>query len=610
MKKNYLLLLSSFSPSSGKNSLGSIGQAFQDGINTQSFRYHFRVYHHVFRGNDAVTFLIQSGYATTREQAVTIGRRLSEQMQLFEHVSQEHRFEDKPLFYVFTRHDRNEYVVQTHTPWGKHLFRILGFLPSNCHASKTKLQLEMPFTDGFDHPRMKVKESLWIPYKSAKKVLVDDDANNEQAAESDEESTSEGFEQGIATFLDQNSSMDDMLEYETDNTNDSNSCVQYLKKPPNQNMNMKNKNEKPIHVLLNEARNKMHGVLLHTFDDRTYQLPRESRPMTRRKASSPSKINLRPASQRHDGISNITNSTPQQQQEQCETNIKNEYDKILGIGKYSHPNVVIARLGLFIQPIVEIAIGWLSLFRALFNIFTWQDPILSFWISFLGPFLIVVLHLVPWRLVLGILGVVTLGPQNWLRRILRERKNGPDVFDPDRVVHPKISPIVDDNPHQGVTLFSSYLADYGRVQHSEESERELFLSDTIRQVVVPYSPLLYSHRFYDWPPESEYTRVSASCATTRAGEASDSDHHSFIEPNSGWEVDFDHDDVNDEASKSSQVIHRRRLRHQIRQFHPSPDHDDFDRPSPRWKESLHQWKDKLRHRHHGKGTTVGNVVPP
>ena len=31
----------------------------------------------------------------------------------------------------------------------------------------------------------------------------------------------------------------------------------------------------------------------------------------------------------------------------------------------------------------------------------------------------------------------------------------------------------------------------------------------VRKIAVPYSPLLYSHRFYDWPPEPEYAHVVA-----------------------------------------------------------------------------------------------------
>ena len=640
---------SASSVSTGKIPLKAIAQAFQDGVNTQSLRYHFRVYHNVFRGNDAVTFLVQNGHAFSREQAVTIGRRLSEQMRLFVHVTQEHRFEDKPLFYVYTHHDRYEYVVKTHQPLGKSLFRMLGFLPSS-NISKTKAQLEMPYTDGTDHPRMKVKESLCLPFKSAKKALVDDIIENEQAAESDEsDSMSEGFEHGMTSFLDQNSLMDETNEDEADNDTDSNS-IQYLKKPPNQNMSIKNKNEKPIPAILNEARNKVHGVLLHLFDDRVYQLPKKVNATTKRKVS-PSRRNLIHAikSQRHldsphhRDDEDINKKEHAQQDEQCEAAVRNEYDKLLGVGKYSHPNVVIARLGLFVQPIIEIAIGWLSLFRALFNIFTWQDPILSFWISILGPIVIVILHVFPWRLVLGMVGVVVLGPHNWIRRILRERKYGPDLFDPDRIIHRKKSETVEDDPHRHVPLFSSYLADSGRVLHSEESEMELLSARTIRQVIVPYSPLMYSHRFYDWPPEREHTRVSTSCSTTangfdgttmagsnrdvfnsngpddimtqsensqsRAYQPLDSPTSRKIEVRFEDDPQYDSDDAMI-RTKSHHLIHRRRRRRRPFQkdgaVTDSHDEDTGTTPpssSPRWKvpSSLQQFHEKLRHRH-PKGT--------
>jgi hypothetical protein len=38
----------------------------------------------------------------------------------------------------------------------------------------------------------------------------------------------------------------------------------------------------------------------------------------------------------------------------------------------------------------------------------------------------------------------------------------------------------------------------------------------VRHIVVPYSPLMYNHRFYDWPPEPEYARVSKDDPQSKA----------------------------------------------------------------------------------------------
>lgn len=95
--------------------------------------------------------------------------------------------------------------------------------------------------------------------------------------------------------------------------------------------------------------------------------------------------------------------------------------------------------------------GFIFVLRAIYNLFTWRDPYLCFWISFLGPFVVMLLHFFPWRIVMGVAGILVVGPQNWVLRILREKEK---IQPPD-----------------------------------------------------PDSQLMFANRFYDWPPEPHFARV-------------------------------------------------------------------------------------------------------
>ena len=162
------------------------------------------------------------------------------------------------------------------------------------------------------------------------------------------------------------------------------------------------------------------------------------------------------------------------------------------------------------RPIVEIAYEWLYLFRALFNIFTWQDPILSFWISLIGPVVVVVLHFFPWRIVLGVTGLLLWGPQNWLVRVIRERK-GISPPDLDKII--RTNKIQTDDAEMELAeepLFSNSTDENRPIDYSS-----LDRSD-VRHIAVPYTPLLYNHRFYDWPPEPDYARVMKEDPLTKS----------------------------------------------------------------------------------------------
>lgn len=150
---------------------------------------------------------------------------------------------------------------------------------------------------------------------------------------------------------------------------------------------------------------------------------------------------------------------------------------------------------------IEIVYQILYIFRTLFNIVTWRDPILTFWITIFGPVIVIVLYCFPWRLALAVLGIVIFGPQNWAIRVIRERKG---IFPPDLDIIPfketekKPKASLDNEP-----LFVSHF-------HQNEPPNYSNIDTSVtRHVLVPHSPLMFHDRFYDWPPEREFARVTA-----------------------------------------------------------------------------------------------------
>jgi hypothetical protein len=508
--------------------LKDIAEALRSDLKVKALKFHFKTYHNAFRGTDAVDFLVNSKFAASREHAVMIGRRLAKEMKVFQHVVGKHEFKDEPLFYVFLTYDSNEYTIKTHRPWGKSLFRMLGFLPE-ADLAEAQVHLEMPYSDGVDHPRFTVKESLVIRSKESQRMLFQEmeDAGAESAGlagQSQEQLARQGLDDFLDEDKDENGKSTDFMEEEEEKEDDGVIIeIKILNKPPQQDINIKGKGGKKITDVLAEARHKVHGVLLHMFNDRVYKIDdKEARPAQSGNVNgisssihpqkqSPRNMSSRVESQRSPPQKSLSRDMLQSKSlSNYELNTcmnaaarKDEYNKLLGINKYSVGNPWIAKVGVIVQPIVEIALEWLCLFRALFNIFTWRDPILSFWISIIGPVLVVVLHVFPWRWVMGIVGLLVMGPQNWFLRVMRERKGDEEPFDVDKIVKKKRAK-KEPKPEE-LPLFSMYAPDNRPVSNSDVDQ------SNVRKIVVPYSPLMYQ-RFYDWPPENEYARVRAEDA--------------------------------------------------------------------------------------------------
>jgi pyruvate/2-oxoglutarate dehydrogenase complex dihydrolipoamide dehydrogenase (E3) component len=80
--------------------LGALAAAFKEGVELKDRKYHMKTYQQCFVGSEAVDYLLNSGEASNREDAVQIGRAL-EAMHLFEHCTRDHQFSDDYLFFRF-----------------------------------------------------------------------------------------------------------------------------------------------------------------------------------------------------------------------------------------------------------------------------------------------------------------------------------------------------------------------------------------------------------------------------------------------------------------------------------------------------------------------------
>jgi hypothetical protein len=135
---------------------------------------------------------------------------------------------------------------------------------------------------------------------------------------------------------------------------------------------------------LSEIKYKMHELTMHLFNDRAY------------------------AVKNPDGV---FFGHENRASRKGEYNINRHIERSLRLGQYSHGNPILARLGLYLEPIIGSALSFLCFFRALFNVYTWRDPMLSFWVSLILSALTAVLFVFPWRIALFLAGLVVVGPQ-------------------------------------------------------------------------------------------------------------------------------------------------------------------------------------------------------
>jgi hypothetical protein len=225
-----------------------------------------------------------------------------------------------------------------------------------------------------------------------------------------------------------------------------------------------------------ESKEKMHELTWHLFNDKVHTIPfSDSVYFGQAKISAKRRKN----------------------------DIAKEVEKLMKTGPYSHSNPFVARMGQYVEPLIGSAYSFLCVFRAGFNVMTWRDPMLTFWVSVFGSIFCFILFIFPWRIFLFFVGAFLIGPQNWVFRKLRESGKLPPLRHKIRVDDSEEKTEAKMPETQPVFYFRKHGNDY-------TSKPPKIDPKEIQNVVVPYSPLIYN-RFYDWPPEPQYAQVKPSC---------------------------------------------------------------------------------------------------
>lgn len=81
----------------------SILRAILTQCQVEDRRYRIKVYHNCFVGSQLVDVPMQNEFASSREEAVRLGRRINNRYGLFYHVTGDHQLMDKYLFYRFKK---------------------------------------------------------------------------------------------------------------------------------------------------------------------------------------------------------------------------------------------------------------------------------------------------------------------------------------------------------------------------------------------------------------------------------------------------------------------------------------------------------------------------
>mmetsp|Transcript_18701 Transcript_18701/g.27673 ORF Transcript_18701/g.27673 Transcript_18701/m.27673 type:complete len:1202 (-) Transcript_18701:122-3727(-) len=424
-----------------------------------------------------------------------------------------HKIENKPDSSPDKLSFPDSFVVENHRPKGKFLFRLLGFLRSDeaLMENPDQRHLEFPFASGDVYPKVQLEKALNTKQKAKERGSSSDQNYDDISLPSnaDDDELINGTESPVVTPRHLNSKVGNSSSLpspqrlyfeESPSTNGDNKCeddcvgesrsenndlsirTEELLVTPKNGINPRDlipdqdidfvidNGGKKLTDDLVEIRENMHRLTWNLFNDRTHVIKDDDVTFFGADKKSTKK-----------------------------KNVDQQLQRLLDVGGYSHSNPFVARAGLYMMPLVGAALSFLSVARSSFNVWTWRDPFLSFWFSIFGILLAFILFIFPWRLFSFVAGIILVGPQNWVMRILRERRGIPSSTVINNENDEK-----SENVTNGQPLFKSHPQPNHRYT---EINAATINPKKVHHVVVPYSPLKYQNRFYDWPPEPEHCTV-------------------------------------------------------------------------------------------------------
>jgi len=176
-----------------RKNLNDIAIQFKENVKLEDRKFRLKIYKQVFVGTEAVDYLIKSGAASSRQDAVELGKAL-QQMNIFEHVFRDHDFKDEYLFYrMLEENERGAHTIDARTGQKVKWSKFLGG-PSVSKDGRSPLQPNFPKPDfsAINPKDIHVAKHVW-PMDSHNTTLLDHvhppEWNDPKANKSDGSST-------------------------------------------------------------------------------------------------------------------------------------------------------------------------------------------------------------------------------------------------------------------------------------------------------------------------------------------------------------------------------------------------------------------------------------
>jgi hypothetical protein len=261
-----------------------------------------------------------------------------------------------------------------------------------------------------------------------------------------------------------------------------------------------------------------------------------------------------------------------------------EFDRLLGY-RTKNPNPIVRITSSFLGPLMRIIRIVIYAVRISFNLCSWRDPYLTFWVFAFLWILAFVLFIFPWRTFFCLSTFVLLGPQNiavrkYLERRAREREQeekdekekeemkaqlasgGQEgqsqlIQQPATINNEEIEKSEKTKNKRGLFGRSRKKEEEDGLREAELKEAELYQSprpafyahtkptrknQIPRDVAVPYFRFR-KDRFFDWPPDPTVSRATPMAATVQAvafdnGEAQENQFSTLTHVRHGQTVGF------------------------------------------------------------------------
>jgi hypothetical protein len=241
-----------------------------------------------------------------------------------------------------------------------------------------------------------------------------------------------------------------------------------------------------------------------------------------------------------------------------------EFDRLLGY-RTKNPNPIVRITSSFLGPLMRIIRIVIYAVRISFNVCSWRDPYLTFWVFTFLCALAFVLLIFPWRTFFFLSTLVLLGPQNiavrkYLERRAREREQEEKEEKEKEDLKGQLASSGQDAQSQLIQKSTNDPKDekekaekakkkrglFGRSKKKEEEdefkeaemkEAELYQSprpafyahnkptrknQIPRDVAVPYFRFR-KDRFFDWPPDPTVSRATPMSAYLQAATSESQD---------------------------------------------------------------------------------------